>query len=49
MLRTARTVDSAYQRIGLTRSFDLAEDLAEFQGTSEEWFEGAQQRVVDIV
>lgn len=33
------------QRIGLMRSFDLAE----FQGTLEHWFEGAQVRVMDIV
>lgn len=45
VLRTARTIDSAYQRIGLMRSFDLAE----FQGTSEEWFAGTQERVMDIV
>lgn len=45
VLRTAKAIDGAYQRIGLMRSFDLAE----FQGTSEEWFEGAQERVMDIV
>lgn len=45
VLRTARTIDGAYQRIGLMRSFDLAEYL----GTSEDWFEGAQERVMDIV
>lgn len=32
VLRTARTIDEAYQRIRLIRSFDLAE----FQGTSED-------------
>lgn len=45
VLRRARTIDSAYQRVGMMRSFDLAED----QGTSKEWFEGAQERVIDIV
>lgn len=45
VLRTARTIDEAYQRIGLMCSFDLAE----FPGTLEDWFEGAQIRVMDIV
>lgn len=45
VLRTARTIDGAYQRIELMRSFDLVRGL----GISEDWFEGAQERVMDIV
>lgn len=45
VLQTARINKSAYKRVGLMRSFDLDKD----QSTLEEYFEGAQESVINIV